>query len=277
MNPIVRQFSSVLFNILILALFPLIVGCSIDFSRWDYTKAEKSAERGDFKKSVSYYSRVMKRNPESDYALRSARSASRIAQFELKDFDKAIEFSRHLILFSKSSQERKLALRDVAEIYFDKKNDYPSAITEYNKLLNLNPSKEEFLEYKRRIARAHFYISEFFQAESEVKSALKVAEPGPEAFEFELFLANIYFNTKRMDEAVQEYRRLLKNYPELARQEKVDMSLVVSLEEQENFKEAIQLLREMKSTFDDPQFIDLKIARLEERIKNQPGSRGLRK
>ena len=120
-------------------------------------------------------------------------------------------------------------------------------------------------------------MSEFFQAESEVNNALLRAEKGAKRFELELFLANILFNTKRMDKAIEAYKKLDEEYPALAKQEKVKMSLVVCYEETERFKEAIGLLDSMKAESEDPEFLDLKIARLKERIRNLPGSRGMRK
>jgi predicted Zn-dependent protease len=134
------------------------------------------------------------------------------------------------------------------------------------------------IDIKLKIAKAYYYMSEFYQAESEAKNTLQRAEKGPKRFELELFLANIYFNTKRMDKAVEAYKKLDEDYPELAKKEKVKMSLVVCYEETEKFKDAISLLENMKlSSDEDPEFLDLKIARLKERIRNLPGSRGLRK
>ncbi len=255
----------------------LLGGCSLSFSNWEYRKAESAVENAEYQEAVKHYSRVVLRQPESPIALESARKASRIALFQLKDFNKAIELFRHLVQFSPDSEERLSSQRKIADVMFEKKTDYQTAIVEYNKLLALKLPNRDYLDIKLRIAKAYYYMSEFFQAESEVKNALIKAEKGRQRFDLELFLASIYFNTKRLDMAIEAYKKLDQEYPEHARQEKVKMSLVVCYEETERFEDAISLLNKMKSGAEDPEFLVLKIARLKERIRNLPGSRGLRK
>ena len=266
-----------LFSSLIVVAALLSVGCSISFSNWEYNKAVRAEKKSDYKQAVKHYSRVVLRDPESPIALESARKASRIALFQMKNFDKAIDLYRHLVQFSPDSTERKQAQREIADITFEKKTDYKKSVDEYNRLLTLKLPTEEFLDIKLRIAKAHYFMSEFFQAESEVQNALIRAEKGPQRFQLELFMANVFFNTKRIDKAIEAYKKLDEEYPELAQAEKVKMSLVVSYEESEKFDEAIDLLETMKEKADDPEFLDLKITRLKERIRNLPGSRGLRK
>lgn len=273
-----KFFSKIIFkSLLSVLILQGLAACSWDFTRFEMSRAESAAENGDYKKAIKYYNKVIHRAPDSPIALKSARAASRLALYELKDFDQAIQMFAHLVTHSSDAGERKSAQKDIAEIAFEKKADYPKAIAEYNKLLTLGATKEELLRYKLRIAKSHFYISEFFQAESEVQDALRVADKGPERFELELFMANIYFNTKRLDEATSNYKKILNEYPELSKNEKVDMSLVISLEEAEKLNEAIDWLEKMRPNTSDPSFIDLKITRLKDRISNRPGARGLRK
>jgi tetratricopeptide (TPR) repeat protein len=268
------RYSRYLIFLLLLAL----QGCQLDFSYFELRQAEKASERGDFSRAVRYYRKVIQRAPDSDFALKSARAASRISVYELKDFDLAMDLFEHIVVHATNENERKLAQKELADIAFEKKTDYQRAIVEYNKLLTLGPNRQESLKYKLRIAKSHFYISEFFQAESEIRDALRVAEKGPEKFELELFLANILFNTKRVDQAIKAYRSILTEYPDLSKKEKVEMSLVVSLEETEKFQEAIDLLDLMKKdSASDADFLELKIAKLQERMRNLPGARGLRR
>lgn len=259
-----------------LMLFALS-GCTFSFSSLEFKRAENAASDGKAKEAVKHYDRVMKRDPESDLALKSARKASRLALFELKDFKAAIEYFEYLVVHSQDEKERIDAQKQIAEIAFEKLTDYTRAIAEYNKLLNLKTTPEEFLDYKLKVAKAYYYNNDFYQAETEVKSALQVAEKGQNKFDLELFLANIYFNTKRVAQAVDVYQNLVKEYPKLAEQENVHMNIVVCYEELEKFDEAIDLLEQMKSFYKEKQFLDLKIDRLKERKANLPGSKGLRK
>lgn len=274
-TPVMKK--SQLFNSFIVVAALFTAGCSVSFNNWEYRKAERAAKKSDYKAAVKHYSRVVVRNPESELALTSARKASRISLFQLKNFSKAVDFYRHVVKFSPDSNERRQAQKEIADITFEKQTDYKRAVEEYNRLLILKLPPEDFLDIKLRIAKAHYYQTEFFQAESEAQNALLRAEKGPRRFEIELFLANVFFNTKRMDKAIEAYKKLDQEYPELAAKEKVKMSLVVCYEETEQFKDAISMLETMKDGAADPEFLDLKIARLKERIMNLPGSRGLRK
>lgn len=261
----------------ILAACLFLQGCRLDFTYLEFREAEKSAERGDYTRAVRYYQKVIEREPDSTLAMKSAKSASRLSVYELRDFDLAMRLFDHIVMHSQNANERKQAQKELAEIAFEKKTDYQRAIAEYNKLITLGASREEILGYKLRVAKSHFYISEFFQAESEARDALRAAEKGPERFELELFLANILINTKRADQAIDSYRKILKEYPELSHKEKVEMSLVVGLEETEKFQEAIIVLQGMREADADKEFIDLKIAKLQDRMRNMPGAKGLRK
>ncbi len=272
-----RRFSKFILTGALLTIAWGLPGCTFSFSSIEYKRGVSAQEDGKAKDAVKHFDRVIKRDPESELALKSARKASRLALFELKDFKSAIEYFHYLVVHSRDAGERLEAQKEIADIAFEKLTDYRRAIAEYNKLLELKTSPDEFLDYKLRVAKAYYYSNDFYQAETEAKSALRVAEKGPQKFDLELFLANVYFNTKRVNEAIDVYQRLIKDYPDLSEKENVHMSIVVGYEELEKFDEAIALLQDMKSFYKEKQFLDLKIDRLKERKANLPGSKGLRK
>ena len=69
----------------------------------------------------------------------------------------------------------------------------------------------------------------------------------------------------------------MEKYPERAKADNVEMNIIVCYEEMEAFDKAIKRLEKLRSSYQDPEFIDLKISRLRERLANLPGSKGLRK
>lgn len=251
--------------------------CSCSFTEYNFKKAESLEGEGQHAEAIRNYEKIILKHPDEKLALESLRKAARIADFELKDFTKALELYNRLILLSPDAQERIGIQKTIAEIYFDKMNDYASSIREYNKLLSLKVPLDTQVDSRLRIAKSHYYISEFFQAETEAERALASAHSPEKRFEIELFLANVYYNTKRTDKALNKYRELLETYPKLARKENVEMSIVVALEETQEFARAISLLEDMKEYYPEPDFIDLKIKSLKHRQANMPGSRGLRK
>ncbi len=219
----------------------------------------------------------MARDPESDQALDSAREAARISYFETKEFNLAEEFYTHLVRFSRDEKERKDAQKAIANIYFEKLNNYKRAVEEFNKLLLIRASKDEQVEYHFKIARSQFYLNQFQDALHELDAAIKINDNRDEEFELKVFRANIDFNTRHLDDAIRTYEDLIKTYPEKSRAENIAMNLVVCYEEQEAFEKAIATLENLRPFQKDQEFINLKIKRLRERKANLPGSKGLRK
>jgi tetratricopeptide (TPR) repeat protein len=264
----------------ILLLIPvslLLAGCHFSSLSLEYSRGKKAQDSKDYKAAIRHYNRVITREPESRQALESARQAARIAVFDTKNFSEALMFYNHLILYSPVSSERLDAQKRIAAIYFENLTDYKNAIIEYNKLLSLKNSDTDVIDFKLRVAKSYFYLNNFYQAQTEVESALKLAGESPQRFDLMLFLGNVYYNTKRTDDAVKIYQELIQKFPNRAKAENVAMNIVVCYEEREQFEKAIEELMVIREEYPNPEFIDLKIDRLRERKANLPGSRGLRK
>lgn len=261
----------------VILLLSVLTGCHLSYDRVEFDRAERALKREQFKEAVKHFSRVIKRSPESDLALEAARNAARVSLFQTEDFIQAIQFFRHVIIYSKSEKERKEAQRNIATIYFDKLTDYKSAIVEFNKLLSLSHSPEDETDYKLYLAKSYFYLNNFFQAKIETDELLKRNLSDEKKFEILLFKGNILMTSKEINEALGVFEQLKKDFPELAKKEKVDMSIAVCYEELNNFAKAISVLEELKADYPHPEFIDLKIKRLEQRQANLPGAKGFRK
>lgn len=260
-------------------LLSLVVLTQCHFSSLssDFREGKEDVAEKRYPAAVKKLERVIRRDPEGELGVEAARLAAKVAHYEIKDYKKAIEFYNHLVNYSGVDAERKESQKRIAEIYFENLNEYKKSIEEFNKLLALKNTKDEAISYKLKIGKANFYLNNFFQAESEVDSAIKLADEKEAQFELLQFLASIYYNTKRIDEAIKIYEDLLKRFPTRAKAENVPMNIIVSYEELEMFDQAIAGLKELRPTYSNTEFIDLKIKRLEQRKANLPGSRGLRK
>lgn len=253
------------------------VGCHFSSLNTDFKEAKKKLEQNEHAVAIKKFEKIIKRAPESDLAVESARLGAKSAHYSIKDYNKAIFFYSHLVMYSESTIERKDAQKKIAEIYFDNLNDYRKSIEEFNKILTLKNDRDEEIQYKLKIAKANFYLNNFFQAESEIASAIRMADEKDSKFELMLFQASIFYNTKRVADAIKIYEQLMKDYPDRSKTENVQMNIAVSYEDLELFDKAIQALKEYREGFENKEFIDLKIKRLEQRKANLPGSRGLRK
>ncbi len=242
-----------------------------------FKAAQESAKEQKWDAAVESYEKVVKVSPESEEALKSSQEGAKIALVHTKDPVRLVIFLRHIILYSKAEDERITSQRLLAETYFEKLNDYKTAAPELNKALEFFKSGKENVSLRLMLAKAYFFQNEFFQARTEVDTALKENVDQEFVFKALLLKANIYFNEKKLDEAINIYQKLNVEFPQKAKAEQVNLNLAVCYEEKEDFKKAIEVLEDMRVGYSIPEMIELKISRLKARLEQAPGAKGLKK
>lgn len=263
------------FFVLAVGLIAFISACSrqeIDFER-----ATKSAEKGHYVIALSQYESAIRRNPTSQTSIAAAKEAAQIAELQVKDYKRAILFYKHIISYSKNTNERLQAQKAIAVIQFDKQQDYLAAVAEYNKLLTLSLSESDRANYKMVLSRANYYLGNFDQALSELEDLLRLKLEENVLFSALLLRANIFVGQKQFQKAAESYKELIKQFPNRSLKEGVFLSLAVSYEESENYTAALAILEQNVEIYKPREYVELRIKRLRERQKNQPGARGLRK
>jgi tetratricopeptide (TPR) repeat protein len=271
-----NQFSAT--QILCGALFfiSLLPACSPPEER-EMQSALAEQKNRHFKEAVTGFERVILRNPESPLALIAAREGVKISFFELKDFKKAIEFNQRLVISSPDPAERQTAQELSAAIYFDQLADYPNAVKAINRLLTLNLSKEKTSQFKAKLARAYYFQNNFLQAESEATDLLRSEKDNEDVvFQMLVLKANVFLARKEINKATDILRDVMKKYPEKAVKENVAATLAVAFEETKDYKSAVLVLQAMKPYHPNPDLLEIRIQRLMQAQKNQPGAHGLR-
>ena len=243
----------------------------------DFKQGQIEASKGQYSLSLESFDRSTKRNPTSPWAMKSAREGARIAFFEAKDFKKAAQFYRHIVLNSTDPQERVEAQQKLGEVYLDNLQDYGQAIIEYSKLVEQNLSDQEVGTYRLGLARAHYYQNNLFQSDSEITQILKLKVEPPLRFNALMLKGNILIAQKDFSKAANLFKELIRDYADRAQRESVPMTLAVCYEEAGEMQNALQVLEGLRGHYSPPEYIELRIKRLKERQKNQPGARGFRK
>ena len=260
-----------------LVLFLILMwGCESSLQR-EYEKGTNEANSSHFNLALESYNKIVLRSPDSSIGLQAAREGARIAFFEAKDFKKALEFYRVLVMNSPDSEERLKSQKQVILISLEHLNVYAQAIVEINKILPLLQDSSEKMKYKMDLARAYYYQNNFFQAEMEVDEFLRLSKNEDQIFQMMLLKANIALARKDLNRAAEILKDMIKRNPAKAQKENVGLSLAVAYEEMKDYKKAIATLEEVKAKHPMPEYIDVRIKRLQERVKNQPGARGMRK
>lgn len=260
---------------LIVLLF-VVAACSSQ-EEADYKQAQKAMSQEHYRSALEYLDRVIKRNSTSKLPLEAARDAARISYFEIKDFQKAVEYHHYIVLHSKDDKERLESQRQIAAIYFNNLQNYPRAIIEYSKLQQMPHTDLEAAQYKMNVARAQYYQNNFFQAESEIDSLLKLKGDEVTRFNALMLKGNILVARKDFTKAAEIFKELIRDFPEKAIQENVALILAVCYEENFDFKSALAVLEAHRGKYNPPEYIELRIKRLQERMKNAPGAKGFRK
>lgn len=236
--------------------------------------ADLEIETGNFRIAIVHLDKVIARNPNSEYGVKAAQTAARISFYDIQDFHKAAKYYQQLVVTSSSTEERLAAQKQIVSVYFDHLNDYPKAVVELNKLIVMLVDPKDRAEYKMKLARAYYYQNNFAQAENETSEFLHTQPPADQVFDMTLLMGNINLAKKDMVKAIEIFKRLMREYPERSAKENVGLTLSVCYEEQKDFKSAIEVLNQIRSTHPMPEYIDVRVQRLQGRMQNQPGAKG---
>lgn len=249
-------------------------GCTFSLDWLRQARVKWDIEHQEYAAAVSILSNIVQDDPDGPRALEAARVGARVAHLNAKDYAKAVDFYRHIVMSSPNPDERKAAQRYIAQIYFEDLQDFSQAVNEYERLLNLDLKPEEAFQYRLNLAKSHLRLNNIDQAIVEVDSLLSQKHTPEHEFEARIFKANTLTASKRLPEAAEMWETILKEFPDKSKKENVAMNLVVCYEEMKDFNKAIEVLEGMREGYAHPDFLDLRIKRLRERMGNQPGAQG---
>jgi tetratricopeptide (TPR) repeat protein len=266
-----KKNRNVLAGLLVVLLF---VGCT-NSTDLEMRRGERALSAGDYEKAVHHFRRVMKSEPSEARGLKAAEDAAQAALFELKDFKLALSLYKHVVVHSSDREQMLKAQRKIAEIVFSHLGDYEQAVREYHRLLELPHSPEEEMEYRLALARSYFFLNNFYQSQVEIDQIIKDRpRDNPENFAALLLRANILVSTKKTDEAIEAFTELTQLFPEKSNEEQIYLNLALCYEEKKDFDKAIEILTAALDHYPTPEFLKLRIQRLEVRKSLLPGASG---
>lgn len=252
------------------------LGCSSALER-DFKAAQKEQAQKHFRRAIQLYDQVIKRDPENPLAVESMKEAARISFLEIKDYQKAGAYYKKVIQYSQFEQDRIEAQLRLASLYFESLQDYSSAAIEFSKLATSSRLESEKALHKLSVARSYYYLGNYFQTLSEINEILKLKSDKETEFQARLLNGNVFVAQKKFLEAAALFRDLIAKFPEKALAENVHLVLSLSLEESGDYKKALSTLEEIQPVYKPAEYLELRIKRIKERAKNQPGAKGFRK
>ncbi len=263
----------------ILACFACIftTGCSLSSGKIYYSRGERALQEKNYPEALANFERIVKLGEKSGLGIAAAQEGSKVALVQLKDYGRAAALLSYLVLNASSEEQIVSAQKQLVDVYFNKTGDYTRAIEELNRVLNYPLPPEDKIQMLLSLARSYFYLNDFSQSLVELERVLKLNPPKQKAFEARSLRANILLAQKRVVDAIEAIKALMKDFPEEAKAENTALNLAVAYEEKGDIAAAVATLKELRPSYSVPEFIDMKIQRLEERQAQLPGARGLRK
>jgi len=243
----------------------------------DFNRADSYIKSGDNKKAAKYLEQAIRRNDSSPIAIKAMKEAARLYFLEFKDYKKAASYYQKIVRFSAIEEERLEGQKQLASLYFDSLQDYERAAVEYSKLATSSRVDSEKATYKLSVARSYYYLGNYFQTLSEISEILKLKSDKDVEFQAQLLRGNVYIAQKEFEKATETFKQLIRKFPDKSTDENVHLVLSLSLEENGDFSEAIETLISIKDRYEPKDYLELRIKRIQQRAKNQPGARGYRK
>ncbi len=250
-----------------------VLGCT-NRQEADYDDAQKYSKKKEWRRAAQYYDQAIKRDNQSEVALKAMKEAARIQFLEIKDYKKAAEFYQLIILHSPVEIDRLEAQKQLASLYFESLQDYERAAVEYSKLATSSRVDSERAIHKLSVARSYYYLGNYFQTMSEIDEILKLRSDQDTEFQARLLRGNVYVAQKKFPEAAKIFSEVIEKFPEKSLKENVHLVLSLSYEESGDYKQALSVLEKIKDVYEPKEYIELRLKRIQERARNQPGARG---
>lgn len=245
-----------------------------------YKKAQDSQNKQEYVQAILFLNKAINLSDDPKLLLRSAKKGlyilKKFIKNELQETSKnlfQIRYLRLILLHSHQSRQRFLAQRRLADIYFNNMRDYRRAIEALTHLLAFNLTQPQRQETQLKIAKSYYYIGKLDQAKVELE---QIRQEGRFIYDVLLLRGHIFLGEKQLERAILTYKDLMRRFPKRSMQDQVFLTLSTCYEEKGAFKSAIQLLegflKENNGLGEDQKtFIAMKIQRLQETHKMQPG------
>jgi tetratricopeptide (TPR) repeat protein len=214
---------------------------------------------GEPREAIEDYERAVHYAPESAAGLEAARRGGGICLYELKNYLKAIFFFRHIVRHGQKVVEVRWAQQRLAEIYYEKLNNYAQAVVEYERLRESELTPEEAAEYSLKLGRSYFYLANFDQAISEAKEFITKYPQSPAKFQMMLLEADSFLAMKDRVAAIEVYESIEKEFPNHEDLYQVRLNKALAFEDQKEWDSAVEELEQLKDKYPHPDIIDLKI------------------
>ena len=272
--------------VLVYCAAQVLLGCNITKKDVFYfKKAKESEKQQNYVQAISFLNQAIDFSKDPQLLLQVANKGLEVLKHfttdklegELIGQSKSklqVKYLRLILLYSEDRKQRISSQRKIADIYFNNIKDYHKSIEAFTNLLSLDLPGKDMKEVKLKIVKSYYHIGNFQQAKIELQRLAQDEQP---SFEILLLKGDILLGEGNYDESALLFEDLIKKFPSRAVTDKIFLTLSLCYEEQKKFQKAITLLSDFLTnnksslSISQSQFIVMKIQRLKETYKMQPG------
>lgn len=260
------------------AVIGSVSGC-LSSTELELKRARNLVQQKKPSEAAALFEKVAAKIGDEPGSAEAALEAAKLYHYDLKRFELALKNYRLVVAKSPHAPTRRDAQLKIANLLFYDVQDFQAAIQEFSRLLELQHGVTEEIEWRSRIAKAYYYLGNYFQAAVEADRVLKIASGIDEEAVYQTYLlkANIHVGAKEHEQAAAVLMSMLAQFPDRSKRDSIALMLAVAYEEQRNFLKAIEVLESVREYDPRKSFFDEKIRSLRERQSQQPGARGFRK
>ncbi|MDO8644823.1 MAG: tetratricopeptide repeat protein [bacterium] len=230
----------------------------------DLLQAEKFYSEQLFSEAAKVYERLLSRYPESDRAVEIGLRLATVYQYNIQDSEKALEAYLWVIRHFPKKTETVMAYEKRIEI-FKGRQEYGSAVEEYNNLLRLNFPEIQRDRYRYEQASCHLKAKDLHQARESLQRFLKEFPKSEWSDEALLDLGETFFLQNEFKPAEEAYRSLVQKYPQSPLLLTARFNRALSLEEMGEWNQSLRIYEEILPEYPNRDLIESKIKKLRER------------
>lgn len=231
-------------------------------------RAQAAWDSGDYEKSAQFYEEFLKENPGSEQAAMARYRVATICQRDLKQYDRAIQHFIHVIEDYPKSPDAWQARIRLSECYAAVGKNR-EAIIEYESALNMTQDAKEKRRLRLNIADLYYDTNDLGQAVAEYGKVVENApydELSERAF---LRIGGIRLLRDEFEEAIPAYQTVADKTADKTIRRVARYGLTDCYERTFQYDQAVRMLEETEPDPSTPEYIKKRIESIREHQRNR--------
>ena len=244
--------------------------------------AEKLWHEGSYAAAVAEYERVIQKDEMSELGTMATYRSAITQTLFLNEHAAAIKKFSRIIDLHRESPLAYESYKQIGDILFQKLEQYEQAYSHYQRMLQVYPSEPHRAEIRFRMAKCLFHLVRLPEAKLAFEAIVKEFPDSEWAekadFEVGIILVADGNRTQSQDtkaanlkfkDAMQKFSDFQKKFPNSALKTQAQFEIGGIYEELEQLDAAQKAYEELKSTYPQPNLVELKLKRIQDRKRQK--------